>query len=68
MEEIQIKNATPTAKKVKMEGTENQRLVSLILIPEKVMKQINLENASKQMRGNRRIGRSQHGFVKGKNA
>lgn len=51
-----------------MEGTENQRLVSLILMPEKVMKQINLENASKQMRGNRRIGRSQRGFMKGKNA
>lgn len=44
----------------------NSRLVSLTLIPGKVMEQLTLETFSKDMKGRMMIGSSQPGFVKGK--
>lgn len=51
---------------VKKGDPENFRLFILTSVPLKVMEQINLENISKDMKDNKVIGRSLHGFMKRK--
>ncbi|KAK4818113.1 hypothetical protein QYF61_006200 [Mycteria americana] len=57
-------NVTPILKG-KKEDLGNYRLVSLTLIPRRVMKQLILEIISKHMKNKNAIGSSQHRFMKG---
>lgn len=57
-------NVTPIFKKSKKENPENHRLLSLTLIPGKVMEKLILETVSKHMKYRKVIRSSQNGFRK----
>ncbi|GAB0178010.1 hypothetical protein GRJ2_000266300 [Grus japonensis] len=59
-------NVTPILKMGKKEGSGNHRLVSLALIPRKVMEKILQKSISKHMKDKKGMGSSQQGFIKGK--
>ncbi|GAB0184021.1 mitochondrial enolase superfamily member 1 [Grus japonensis] len=59
-------NVTPIFKKDKKEEPGNYRLVSLTLIPGKVMEQLIMETISRHMKDKKLLRSSQHGFTKGK--
>jgi len=65
-EDFRKDNVTSIFKKGKNEDPGNYRLVSLTIIPGKMMKQLILEVIIKQVGEKKVIRSSQHGFTKGK--
>lgn len=59
-------NVNPVFNKSKEEDPGNYSLISLILIPGKVMEQILLEAISKNTKGKKVIESGQHGFMEGR--
>ncbi|KAK4824064.1 hypothetical protein QYF61_009915 [Mycteria americana] len=65
-EDWQKANVAPVFKKGKKKDPGNYRLVSLTLVPGKVMEQLILETIARHMKDKKLIRKSQHGFTKGK--
>jgi len=65
-EDCRKANVIPVFKKGKKKDPGNYRPVSLTSIPGKVMEQLILEVANKQVEEKKVIRSSQHGFTKGK--
>ena len=56
----------PTYKKGRREDRDNYRPVNLILVPGKVVEQINLSTITQEVQENQEVRTSLHGFMKGR--